>query len=297
MQSTSFGTRGPRRGVPVVVLSPCPDLITLATTTEGPVPRATSAAAGRPSRYTTEEMTTREPVSTASVWLRRQRADRSLLVLNRKGRARLLRAVRAANSPAVSGAAAGLVQHDDLLHCAGCWSRPSLLCASCGTTRLKTLRVGVTRAREELEALLQRTVGEVTGDSDDVPDASVLIGTEAVLHRAAASDLVAFLDLDQELLAPRYRAAEEALALLARAGRIVGGRSGSRGRVVVQTRMPTHPVIDAAVHGDPARSSKGKRPHDTARVPAGPGHCRRVRCRRCGVRRTSRRRPSWRASI
>src|SRR5205085_3040327 len=57
---------------------------------------------------------------------------------------------------------------------------------------------------------------------------------------------------DQELLAVRYRAAEEALALLARAARLVGGRT-TGGRVLVQTRLPHHEAIDAAVHADPGR--------------------------------------------
>jgi primosomal protein N' (replication factor Y) len=60
------------------------------------------------------------------------------------------------------------------------------------------------------------------------------------------------LDFDQELLAPRYRAAERAFALLARAARILGGRSPTT-KLVVQTRLPHHEVIDAAVHADPAR--------------------------------------------
>jgi primosomal protein N' (replication factor Y) (superfamily II helicase) len=63
---------------------------------------------------------------------------------------------------------------------------------------------------------------------------------------------VAFLDLDQELLAPRYRAAEAALALLARAARLVGGRAGG-GRLLLQTRLPSSEVVDAAVHADPGR--------------------------------------------
>jgi len=33
---------------------------------------------------------------------------------------------------------------------------------------------------------------------------------------------------------------------------LVGGRSGG-GRVVVQTRLPGHEVLDAALHGDPGR--------------------------------------------
>ena len=62
------------------------------------------------------------------------------------------------------------------------------------------------------------------------------MGTEAVLYRdgelrrRGPVGAVAFLDFDQELLAPRYRAAEEALALLSRASRIVGGRQhGGKG--------------------------------------------------------------------
>jgi primosomal protein N' (replication factor Y) len=131
------------------------------------------------------------------------------------------------------------------------------------------LRVGVTRAREQLEALAGRPVGEVAAAArakgDELPGASVLVGTETVLYRESelrhrgGVGTVAFLDFDQELLAPRYRAAEEALALLARASRLVGGR-GRDGRVLVQTRVPGHPVIEAAALADPARLSAAEEP-------------------------------------
>ena len=80
----------------------------------------------------------------------------------------------------------------------------------------------------------------------------MVVGTEAVLHRVASADAVAFLDFDQELTAPRYRAPEQALALLALAGRVVRGRQ-AHGRLLVQTRQPDHPVIEAALHADPGR--------------------------------------------
>jgi primosomal protein N' (replication factor Y) len=60
------------------------------------------------------------------------------------------------------------------------------------------------------------------------------------------------LDFDQELLAPRYRAAEAALGMLARAARLIGGRVDGA-RILVQTRMPDHEVLDAARHADPSR--------------------------------------------
>jgi primosomal protein N' (replication factor Y) len=66
---------------------------------------------------------------------------------------------------------------------------------------------------------------------------------------------VVFLDLDAELFAPRYRAAEQALALLVRAARLVGTRDGG-GRLIVQTSSPDHPVVQAAVSADPGRVAR-----------------------------------------
>ena len=160
-----------------------------------------------------------------------------------------------------------------------------VVCESCGAAKFRRARVGVKGVAEDMERLALRPVMQVVGD--DAPDmtaraASVgassvgagsgdadgtrraagsarlgrgekpplYIGTEAVLHRVRSADAVAFLDFDQELMAPRYRAAEEAFALLVRAARLVGPRSGG-GRILVQTRLPDHPVLAAAAGADP----------------------------------------------
>jgi primosomal protein N' (replication factor Y) len=68
---------------------------------------------------------------------------------------------------------------------------------------------------------------------------------------------VAFLDFDQELLAPRYRASEQALGLLVLASRLVHGRHGT---VLLQTRSPAHEVIRAALSADPSVVSKAEWP-------------------------------------
>jgi primosomal protein N' (replication factor Y) len=119
------------------------------------------------------------------------------------------------------------------------------------------MKPGVTRLREELEAAANRPVAAVTGDSGELPAGDVYVGTEAVLHRVRGIDVVAFLDFDAELLAPRYRAAEEAIALLVRAARLVGPR-GAGGRVLVQTFVPGHEVLRAAQLGDPGRLTDGE---------------------------------------
>jgi primosomal protein N' (replication factor Y) len=108
--------------------------------------------------------------------------------------------------------------------------------------------------RDEIAALVGEPVDEVTGvrPPSGGLGTRVVVGTEATLHQLDRADVVAFLDLDQELLAPRYRAAEQALGLLARAARLVGPRSGG-GRLVLQTHLPRHEVVQAALHGDPSR--------------------------------------------
>jgi primosomal protein N' (replication factor Y) len=111
----------------------------------------------------------------------------------------------------------------------------------------------VSRLREELEAAAGRPVVAVTGSERTPPaPADVYVGTEAVLHRVDGADVVAFLDFDRELLAPRYRAAEQALALLAKAARLLGPRRRG-GRLLIQTFMPHHEVIQATLLADPSR--------------------------------------------
>jgi primosomal protein N' (replication factor Y) len=141
---------------------------------------------------------------------------------------------------------------DGMLTCRRCDETRPAVCGECDSTRLKSLRIGVTRATEELAALTGTDAVEITADSrpGDGAGARLVVGTEAALHRVRRADTVAFLDIDQHLLAPRFAAGEEAFALLARASRLVGTRAGG-GRVLVQTRIPDHEVLRAAGRADP----------------------------------------------
>ena len=178
---------------------------------------------------------------------------RVVCVLNRKGRARLAFCAncRELARGESSGAPLGL-DGDRLVDHREGTDRPAV-CAHCGSTRFRRVKLGVTGVAEELAAMARAEVVEVTAEqSGSLDDARILVGTEAVLHRVDRSDVVVFLDFDQELLAPRYRAGEEAMAMLIRASRLVGARSGG-GRVLVQTRMPDHEVLGAARHADSRR--------------------------------------------
>ncbi len=178
-------------------------------------------------------------------------SQRVVCVLNRKGRSRLLACATCGELARTDDGTRAMVQRDDRLEAPDGSEQRPVVCANCGATRLKNLRVGIDRAREELAALVGEEVAEVTAESDELATTRVVIGTEAVLHRVEEADVVVFLDLDQELLAPRQRTVEQALALLARAARLLGGRDRG-GRLVVQTRQPDHEVIRAAQRADPS---------------------------------------------
>ncbi len=172
-------------------------------------------------------------------------------VLNQKGRAALLGCATCGDVARCERCEAAVHRPgDDLLVCRRCGTTRPIVCASCGGTNLKTIRMGVSRVRDDLEALAGEPVLEITGETTDLGTARIHVGTEAVLHRIHQADVVAFLDLDQELFAPRYRAAEQALGLIVRAARLVGGRSDG-GRLLLQTRTPEHEVVRAALEGDP----------------------------------------------
>lgn len=193
-----------------------------------------------------------------------------LAVLNRKGRAMMLACALCGELARTEDGERLMTERDGRLVAPATGEERPVVCAACGATKLKRLRLGVTRAAEELSALAGEPVDELTASGRDTADGGpgqaspsdrpsrVVVGTEAALHQIGRSDTVVFLDFDQELLAPRYRAAEQALALLVLAARTVGGRAGG-GRIVVQTRTPDHRVLRAAVRADPGRFSEEER--------------------------------------
>ncbi len=258
--------RAARAGVPCVLTSPCPSLEALAWGTLYAPDRARERA-GWPVIEVVDRR--EEDPRTASIispaLTRLVRSDqRVLCVLNRTGRSKLLACVSCGELARCATCEAAVEQPADDLSCRRCGAARPAVCLHCGSTRFKNVRAGVSRVREELEALIGEPVSELTASSgSDDAMARVVVGTEAVLRRIGRADAVAFLDLDQELLAPRYRAGEQAFGLVARAARVVAaaprtaGRGG--GRLLLQTRSPDHEVVQAAVHADPVRVADAER--------------------------------------
>jgi primosomal protein N' (replication factor Y) len=184
------------------------------------------------------------------------RDARAVCVLNRRGRARLLACRTCGELARCEVCGATVEQQDQVLRCARCATERPPVCLHCHGSTFRAVRPGISRVRDDLAALLPRTeVASVDTATDAVPDVPVLVGTEAVLHRAPGPvGLVAYLELDQELLAPRARAAEQALWLLVRGARLLDASvPKAAGRLLLQTRLPEHEVVQAVRHGDPMR--------------------------------------------
>ncbi len=260
-------------GVPCVLVSPCPPVTQLYGTRVVALARGAERAGW--ARVVVLDRREDDPRSGlfSPKLAELVRSERSrvpgrpfVCVLNRKGRARLLVCARCEEIARCERCGAAVVERIDEtaptgeLHCEVCGLSRPIICDNCSSTTLARRRLGTERVAEELGALVGESALEVTRERGDLDleGAGLLVGTEAVLHRVRSASSVCFLDFDQELVAPRYRAHEEALALLARSSRLVGGRGvetdtePAGGSVFVQTRLPQHEVLSAAVNGDPA---------------------------------------------
>ena len=192
-------------------------------------------------------------VTSDLVGLLRDPQKRIVCVLNVKGRARAVACDACRTVARCEHCGAGMSQPtNDVLSCVRCGVERPVVCLGCGSQKLRSIRIGISRLRDELEAAAGRRVQEVTPRTESLdPTADIFVGTEAVLHRVDRADVVVFLDIDAELLAPRFRAAEQTLDLVAHGARLVAPHGSSAGgEVVLQTAVPRHELLMGLVAGD-----------------------------------------------
>jgi primosomal protein N' (replication factor Y) (superfamily II helicase) len=126
--------------------------------------------------------------------------------------------------------------------CARCGTL-SESCHECEFSRFEMMGSGASRVAAEAGRVIGReNVGEPGSGR------LVVVGTERDLP-GMTTGLTIIVDADGPILAPTYRAAEDALRLLARAIGVAGLGRGRRG--LIQTSDPTHPVVEALRRADP----------------------------------------------
>jgi primosomal protein N' (replication factor Y) (superfamily II helicase) len=116
-------------------------------------------------------------------------------------------------------------------------------CGECGSDRVSPTGLAVERVREEISASLEETVGLITADERELEDAPVIVGTaHSILDEVW--DAVILPDADAFLLGSGIGAVERAFRL------IYGAAEAAREILLVQTRLPEHYALRAAVRGD-----------------------------------------------
>ena len=143
-------------------------------------------------------------------------------------------------------------------HYCGASQKPPPACPDCGSTGLQTRGFGTEKIEDEISLFFpQAMVGRLDLDSARGKRAheriigsfedgkiDILAGTQMVAKGLdfGKVSLVGILNADNMLLFPDFRAHERSFQLMSQvAGR--AGRKVKRGRVIIQTGFPDHPVI------------------------------------------------------
>ncbi len=155
----------------------------------------------------------------------------------------------------------------DLLKCNYCGytQKPQHKCPSCGSAALEMEGFGTERIEEELGHMMpELRLSRFDQDSTrgkyahhrlvqafEDGDVDVMVGTQMISKGLDFSHLhlVGVIQADQLLNFPHFRSFERAFQLLTQ----VAGRSGRReqkGRVLIQTYKPHHPVLEDVVNHD-----------------------------------------------
>ena len=160
--------------------------------------------------------------------------------------------------------AVNLVYHKriDRLICHHCSSfyEPQQICKMCSSEKFISLGIGLERLQEEVERLFPGYKSQVFS-SDTLKSkkskktlmkdifnqqTNLLIGSQIIgkSFHFPNLKLVNIIDGDSSLFSPDFRAMEKTYQLLQQvAGR--SGREGERGRVLIQTYSPQHPIFES----------------------------------------------------
>jgi primosomal protein N' (replication factor Y) len=179
------------------------------------------------------------------------------------------RVCRACSEPASCAACGGVLRlQEGEVRCAVCGTAGR--CASCGARDFGIVRGGAERVEEWARAIATVPVRRVGAGEEPRPpgDAEAMVGgVEAVKEfDPPAVDLVCILDADLASRRPGLAARERAVATWFE----VAAWAGTRGRVIVQTRHPNDPAVQALVTGRPERFVRAELPRrEAAGFPVG----------------------------
>ncbi|MDY3331292.1 MAG: primosomal protein N' [Pelistega sp.] len=203
---------------------------------------------------------------------RLQRGEQSMVYLNRRGFAPVLRCGSCSWTSECVRCSVHMVMHQSLgqpptlqCHHCGYTTRIPLKCPDCGDQDLGALGYGTQRVEEVLGQLFpQATIQRIDADSTRLKgsaeklfnqvhhgDVDIIVGTQMLAkgHDFKRLSLVGVLNADMMLFSGDFRAPERLFAQLMQ----VSGRAGRHlpdSEVLLQTEFPDHPLYQALVQHD-----------------------------------------------
>ena len=195
--------------------------------------------------------------------------EQVILFQNRRGYAPYIQCSTCGYSPRCPHCNVTLTEHKssgrmECHYCGYTMERPRV-CPACETQDIRTMGFGTEKVEEEISRLFpEARVARLDGDTSTSESAfrrivhhfeegetDILVGTQILTKGFDFGGVttVGILNADNLLSSPDFRAAERAFQLMMQvAGR--AGRRNDRGRVVIQTTQPAHPVIRHVIAGD-----------------------------------------------
>lgn len=195
--------------------------------------------------------------------------EQAILFQNRRGYAPYIQCRTCGYSPRCPHCNVTLTEHRttrrmECHYCGYTVERPSV-CPNCETQDITTMGFGTEKVAEEIARLFpEARVERLDGDTStserafkrivtrfENREADILVGTQILTKGFDFGGVttVGILNADNLLSTPDFRASERAFQLMMQvAGR--AGRRNDRGRVVIQTSQPKHPVIEYVASGD-----------------------------------------------
>lgn len=195
--------------------------------------------------------------------------EQAILFQNRRGYAPYIQCRTCGYSPRCPHCNVTLTRHKatDRMECHYCgYNMPApKMCPNCEVQDMALMGFGTEKVTEEISRLMpEARIERLDGDTStserafkrivtrfDSGEADILVGTQILTKGFDFGGVttVGILNADNLLTMPDFRASERAFQLMMQvAGR--AGRRNDRGRVVIQTSQPKHPVIRFVASGD-----------------------------------------------
>lgn len=192
-----------------------------------------------------------------------------ILFQNKRGYAPFLMCGSCGFVPQCKNCDVSLTYHKatDKLHCHYCGTKaaPIKHCPQCGSSSITARSFGTEKIEEDLQRIFPHykvarmdwdsmsTKGKQTQLMDDfmAGKIDILVGTQMVVKGLDFENvaLVGILSADSLLSYPDFRVNERAFQLMEQvSGR--AGRQDGKGKVLIQTHKPQHPIIQYVIHHD-----------------------------------------------